>query len=469
MAFRSHSFFLLCLSCLVACGVDVPSANSEREPVTVVPLTDSGLAPQAWRASGQFEAAPLPRLFEGHLSDYHLGRSVDAELPSTLEVRRVPLWVRRGERASDAVPLVLLHGDETYSLVTGPGEVTEIAIDSETELWRRVWPNGAAVRFAWFCRTESEWPSRWSSITALSDGTAARWELGENGKCALLGLEGAPGPLGAVSPSAFLGRAVEPTLFGFGATQAGCEVDCGDDEQTLGPGCVAVLDDRIALRSGACSALWRLDGDVSADVITQPDRQQVVVGFEPGTTSHLSLQVYVSSGAAWRGEALLSMAAAQPHLVINEVLANPVGPEPQQEWIEIVNTGSEPVDVGDFELHDGAGAVALPPALLRPGQYALIVREDYDEGLGWDVVPDVDVLLLRVSSLGKSGLSNSGEPLWLQDAQGAVASRFPPLSASRQGESWARRSLEAPDDTTTSFAVHAPPGASPGAPNALSE
>ncbi len=159
----------------------------------------------------------------------------------------------------------------------------------------------------------------------------------------------------------------------------------------------------------------------------------------------------------------------QTHMNVNEVLANPVGPEPQQEWIEIVNTGAEPVDVGGFELHDGAGAVALPPALMRPGQYALIVREDYDEGLGWDVVPDADVLLLRVSVLGKSGLSNSGEPLWLQDAQGAVASRFPPLSASRQGESWARRSLEAPDDDTTSFAVHAPPGASPGAPNVLSE
>src|SRR5690606_9305627 len=114
---------------------------------------------------------------------------------------------------------------------------------------------------------------------------------------------------------------------------------------------------------------------------------------------------------------------------LNEVMANPVGPEPQQEWVEIVNAGVAPVSVADFQLHDGGGAVELPEATLSPGQYALLVRQDYQADLGWDVMPDDDVLLLRVSALGKSGLSNSGEPLWLEHSSGLVTSRFPPLSA----------------------------------------
>ena len=31
-----------------------------------------------------------------------------------------------------------------------------------------------------------------------------------------------------------------------------------------------------------------------------------------------------------------------PHVVINEVLANPVGGEPAQEWVELYNDGRAP-------------------------------------------------------------------------------------------------------------------------------
>ena len=77
--------------------------------------------------------------------------------------------------------------------------------------------------------------------------------------------------------------------------------------------------------------------------------------------------------------------------------------------------------------------------------------------------------LLVLPSLAKSGLSNSGELLRLFDPAGSLVSRFPALKASAAGVSIARRAPESADDDPSAFGSHAPPGASPGAPNALSE
>src|SRR5690606_16286033 len=38
--------------------------------------------------------------------------------------------------------------------------------------------------------------------------------------------------------------------------------------------------------------------------------------------------------------------------VLNEVLANPNGPEPQQEWVEIVNTGNRAGTLSGYRLKD---------------------------------------------------------------------------------------------------------------------
>jgi hypothetical protein len=70
-------------------------------------------------------------------------------------------------------------------------------------------------------------------------------------------------------------------------------------------------------------------------------------------------------------------------------------------------------------------------------------------------------------ALGTAGLSNSGELLRLVDAGGSVVSRWPSLAAPAPGQSLARRAPDALDAEASSFAPHAPPGASPGAPNSL--
>jgi hypothetical protein len=102
--------------------------------------------------------------------------------------------------------------------------------------------------------------------------------------------------------------------------------------------------------------------------------------------------------------------AALPPVAITEVLANPLGPEPAQEWVELRNLGSEPVALDGLGIADSRGADLLPAATLDPGAYALVVTSSYDPENGADPAPRAGTQLLRVDGrIGADGLSNGGE------------------------------------------------------------
>jgi hypothetical protein len=102
--------------------------------------------------------------------------------------------------------------------------------------------------------------------------------------------------------------------------------------------------------------------------------------------------------------------AALPPVAITEVLANPLGPEPAQEWVELRNLGGDPVALDGLSIADSRGADLLPAATLDPGAYALVVTSSYDPESGADPPPRAGTELLRVDSrLGADGLSNGGE------------------------------------------------------------
>jgi hypothetical protein len=153
--------------------------------------------------------------------------------------------------------------------------------------------------------------------------------------------------------------------------------------------------------------------------------------------------------------------------VLNEVLANPSGQEPDQEWVEIVNGGSSHFDLAGYILEDSGGEVTLPSAELAPGEHALIVSESYDSASEVDVPPGEGTRLVRVPRLAQSGLSNSGEALRLRSPSGEVVSRFPATPPPKPGVSVARRDPSTLDDDLRGFGYHAGPGQSPGEPNTL--
>jgi hypothetical protein len=119
----------------------------------------------------------------------------------------------------------------------------------------------------------------------------------------------------------------------------------------------------------------------------------------------------------------LQTPASVPPIVITEVLANAVGAEPAQEYVELRNLGDAPLSLEGLSLGDSRGADALPAEVLGAGAYALVVTSAYEAQGGMDVPPRAGTLLLRIDArLGTDGLSNSGEVVRLLQGDALVSS-----------------------------------------------
>lgn len=108
---------------------------------------------------------------------------------------------------------------------------------------------------------------------------------------------------------------------------------------------------------------------------------------------------------------------AAPPLALAEILANPLGPEPAQEFVELVDlrAAGDPLTLTGLRLVDGPqGALdltrgdPLPPFTSAPGQRHLVVPAAYDPAQGDDPGPPPGTSLIRVdASLASGGLKNS--------------------------------------------------------------
>ena len=112
-----------------------------------------------------------------------------------------------------------------------------------------------------------------------------------------------------------------------------------------------------------------------------------------------------------------------PPVAVTEVLANAAGPEPAQEYVELRNLGSQAASLDGLRLEDSKGGDDLPPVMLPPGAYGLVVTSTYDPAQGQDPAPRPGTLLVRVDSrLGSDGLSNGGEVVKLVQGDAVVSS-----------------------------------------------
>lgn len=145
--------------------------------------------------------------------------------------------------------------------------------------------------------------------------------------------------------------------------------------------------------------------------------------------SHLLVFVWDAVGnEGHRGPEPLDLASG-PAVAITEVLANPAGTEPAEEFVEIVNLGPTAVSLEGWSLTDTLAKPGdlLPADSLPPGAVGLVVPSTFQGLGGKDPAPAPGTRLFRLenSTLGYSGLSNSGEPVYLRDGEGRVVSRFP--------------------------------------------
>lgn len=145
-----------------------------------------------------------------------------------------------------------------------------------------------------------------------------------------------------------------------------------------------------------------------------------------GPAAEVVVRVFDRSGNAGQSPPVaLMLPSPPPQLVITEVLPNPAGSETTQEFVEILNVGSEAASLAGLVIADKTGSDALPDVTLAPAGFAVLVAEKYEPGAGGDVAPAATTTLVRVPGrIGSDGLANAGEIVELRAADGAVISRY---------------------------------------------
>lgn len=232
-------------------------------------------------------------------------------------------------------------------------------------------------------------------------------------------------------PRSWAGVDLDPAPIRIGTPEA-VEVAplvCKDDEFALGALCARAQDDRVQFRAEARPALYVVEAGVNlamhvgtADGVTTFELR----GLEPATTIELTVHRF-SADATEASFAEVITTLPQPHVDIAEVMADPNGPEPQQEWIELHNEGLGAVELEGWVLADAAGEIALTAFTLEADARVLLVREGFVD----DTLDPERLMVL--AKLGGNGLSNSGEALELRDAEGAVRSTFPSAPKPKAG------------------------------------
>lgn len=417
-------------------------------------------------------------LFEGELSDYHLGRIDRGELPANLAERQVPwiIWKTSSGDVMGAPSRRLKLGVRHSVAARGVGRliVFDVLASEAMPKMERLWPplgestGGSVV----LCGEELPEAELRAHLEPLEAEVLYQPGFGvhRGRQCSRLSFD-ATGMEEQMFllPATLAGFSMPPEPLFVATRSELTPLECEADEVKLGPGCASVEDDRVRIRSSLDRALlWRVSQGGSRALHTAPASGFFVLrGLTPDSDIDLHGSVADCCGNEREFSVRVTTKPARARLILNEVLANPVGPEPASEWIELLNDGSALVDLASVRLLDPTGAVFLPEARLEPGEYALLVREDYVPG-AYDVSPSPETRLLRLPVLAKNGIANGGEALALVDVEGVAFSEFPPIPARASGVSIARVSPDAPDGVVSSFAEHAPPGASPGTENVVS-
>ena len=167
------------------------------------------------------------------------------------------------------------------------------------------------------------------------------------------------------------------------------------------------------------------------------------------------------------------LAPAAPDWAITEILANPAGKEPAQEWVELLRLGSEPGNLAGLRLGDGTGQDPLPDLPVAPGERVVVVGHAYDAAAPRDTPAAPGTRLARLAgTIGSCGLANGGEPVELRDATGAVVSAVArPWDTA--GAAWAGRSVERVRpggcDVSANMSPNEAGAATPGLPNSVEQ
>lgn len=440
---------------------------TESEPVVALHL----------RADGGDDVT-LPEgvvLVEGEPSKISLGKYEEGETTEALAERLVPVDYFEEPNHLELRPRGVLAIGQTYSVLSREGVLGTIVVVPRTNrvLLSRVWPpcdSAYSIEQAIYCGKRA--PIRRAELALFPEELGAKIELGLDktgtfrDTCVRLIPERST-KLSFLPPLGVDEFAFDPSPF---ANSKELEelgvVACENDESSFGPGCLKIDGDRAVVRGPSGMTYWVLSSSAGNHAqILEANGRFVIPSLREVDDGVLTAMVFDLAGRTTSARAKIELPAPSARLVVNEVMSNPLGAEPAEEWVEIVNSGEVAATLIDYVLSDGSGKVELPDIVLGPGAFVLLTREDFVGGTAGDVAPRDGTTIVRLPQLGKGGLLNSGEAISLLDSAGNVVSTFPAKASERAGVSVARRSTSTLDDDATGFLAHAVPGASPGFSN----
>ena len=433
--------------------------------------------------------------------------SADAELLADLE--RSPLLAASRERAVPCASSLTEQGLELLPQSTlQPGAYTFAvaawAIDRDAPLVLELEvsdtpESGASMTAAWpadgSTSVGTDLPLAWIAF----DGQVERADQGvwlenatglaidaraRSGPCDALGIAGQSGTCVVLEPRAWLaplnqyrivigrelrdahGAPIGPLAVAFrtgrgpdSIAPAPAARACALDETAFELGCALITDRTLELRIVANEpfAMTAHAGEqVWSAFAPSAETAFAIDGLRPGARVELSFELKDSTGNELAWQEAFRTHADLATLSITEVLANPLGAEPQQEWVELWNFGEQAIALDGLQLSDDAakpGAMLATTTLLDPGARVLLVPDAFDTSAGSDVAIPAGTPLVRVGkALGSAGLANRGEPLFLRDRSGRRLSAAPSIVAPSAGSCIARVSEDPRDGSLGAFA-----------------
>jgi len=248
-------------------------------------------------------------------------------------------------------------------------------------------------------------------------------------------------------------------------------------------GGLETLDKKVCIAEGPYSASFRFVTDEPASVSLTVSNEQARGGVltEPWQTTHhiavagltseadSTVAIIVEDINGNKTELEQVALGTDGHPVsITEVLADPIGPEPAQEFVEIANFGSLEVDISGWMVDDNedANGPLIPEGtMLGPGQVGVLVSASFDVNDNQDPAPDPTALMIVLeTSVGSNGLKNSeAETIELYDNEGTLVSQYRGQAGNpKEGHSVIRLLSELPDGDLFAFDLEPNPTPTPG-------
>lgn len=111
-----------------------------------------------------------------------------------------------------------------------------------------------------------------------------------------------------------------------------------------------------------------------------------------------------------------------PSIVINEIMFNPPGDNPKEEYIELYNTYSDNIDLTGSYIKDSSGRkenlASISTAVLSPGSFAIVTASSTI------LSPAIGVIHLKAGSKLLGGLSNTGDTISIFDKNDVMLDSF---------------------------------------------